>query len=62
MIFSTRRNQGTSSPVTFKDSFRIIIALVAHFNKELLEMDVEIVFLNVDLQENMVKNYIYDSI
>ncbi|RDX91342.1 hypothetical protein CR513_26698, partial [Mucuna pruriens] len=36
------------SPVT-KDSFRIVMVLVAHFNLELHQMDVKIAFLNDDL-------------
>jgi Reverse transcriptase (RNA-dependent DNA polymerase) len=39
-----------------KDSFRIIIALVAHFDLELYQMDVKTVFLNGDIDE-----YIYMS-
>lgn len=34
----------TFSPVSTKDSFRIIMALVAHFNMELHQMDVKIAF------------------
>ena len=37
------------SPVSSKDSFRIIMALVAHFDLELYQMDVKTTFLNVDL-------------
>ena len=36
----------TFSPVSKKDSFRIIMALVAHFNLELHQMDVKTAFLN----------------
>ena len=36
-----------------KDSFRIIMALVAHFNLELHQMDVKTVFLNGDLHEDV---------
>jgi hypothetical protein len=43
----------TFSPVSKKDSFRIVMALVAHYNLELHQIDVKIVFLNGDLQENM---------
>jgi len=43
----------TFSPVSSKDSFRIIMALVAHFDLELHEMDVKIVFLNGDLEERV---------
>jgi high-affinity K+ transport system ATPase subunit B len=41
------------SLVSFKDSFRIIMALVAHFDLELHQMDVNTIFLNGDLQENV---------
>jgi hypothetical protein len=43
----------TISPVSFKDSFRIIMALVAHYNLELHQMDVKTAFLNGDLYENV---------
>jgi hypothetical protein len=43
----------TLSPVSTKDSFRIIMALVAHFDLELHQMDVKTVFLNGELVENM---------
>jgi hypothetical protein len=36
------------SPVSKKDSFRIVMALVAHYDLELLQIDVKIVFLNGD--------------
>jgi hypothetical protein len=36
-----------------KDSFRIIIALVAHYDLELHHMDVKITFLNGNLHENV---------
>jgi hypothetical protein len=42
----------TFSPVSCKDSFRIIMALVAHFDIELHQMDVKTTFLNGDLEEN----------
>jgi hypothetical protein len=42
----------TFSPVSSKDSFRIIMALVVHYNLELYQMDVKTVFLNGDLYEN----------
>jgi hypothetical protein len=41
------------SPVSSKDSFRIIIALVAYYNLELHQMDVKSAFLNGDLYENV---------
>ena len=43
----------TFSPVLCKDSFRIIMALVAHYDLELHQMDVKTVFLNGDLEENV---------
>ncbi|KAH9667906.1 hypothetical protein KPL70_021226 [Citrus sinensis] len=43
----------TLSPVSKKDSFRIIMALVAHFDMELLQMDVKTAFLNGDLEEEV---------
>ena len=42
----------TFSPVSKKDSFRIVMALVAHFDLELHQMDVKTVFLNGDLHES----------
>ena len=41
------------SPVLCNDSFRIIIALVAHYDLELHQMDVKTAFLNGDLDENI---------
>ena len=43
----------TFSLVSCKDSFRIIMALVAHYNLELHQMDVKTIFLNEDLEENV---------
>ncbi|RVX17056.1 Retrovirus-related Pol polyprotein from transposon TNT 1-94 [Vitis vinifera] len=43
----------TFSPVSTKDSFRVIMAIVAHFDLELHHMDVKTVFLNGDLDEDM---------
>ena len=43
----------TFSPVSTKDSFRIIMALVAHYNLELHQMDVKTAFLNGDLKEDV---------
>jgi len=43
----------TFSPVSKKDSFRIIIALVAHYDLELHQMDVKISFLNGNLEEDI---------
>ncbi|RDX93169.1 hypothetical protein CR513_24605, partial [Mucuna pruriens] len=41
----------TFSLVSSKDSFRIIMALVAHFDLELHQMDVKTAFLNGDIDE-----------
>jgi hypothetical protein len=41
------------SPVSYKDSFRIIMALVTHYDLELHQMDVKTTFLNGDLYENV---------
>ena len=41
------------SPVSCKDSFRIIMALVVHYDLELQQMDVKTAFLNGDLDENV---------
>ncbi|KAK8952136.1 hypothetical protein KSP39_PZI003213 [Platanthera zijinensis] len=43
----------TFSPVSSKDSFRIIMALVAQFDLELHQMDVKIAFLNGDIDETI---------
>ena len=43
----------TFSPVSTKDSFRVVMALVAHFNLELHRMDVKTAFLNGDLTEDV---------
>ncbi|GAB2268162.1 hypothetical protein Dimus_038698 [Dionaea muscipula] len=43
----------TFSPVSTKDSLRIFMALVAHFNLELHQMDVKTAFLNGDLHEEI---------
>ena len=43
----------TFSPVSCKDSFRIIMTLVAHYDLELHQMDVKTTFLNGDLEENV---------
>ena len=43
----------TFSPVSKKDSFRIVVALVAHFDLELHQMDIKTAFLNGDLHESV---------
>ena len=43
----------TFSPVSYKDSFRIIMVLVAHYDLELHQMDVKTAFLNGDLEKNI---------
>ena len=43
----------TFSPVSSKNSSRIIMALVAHFDLELHQMDVKTIFLNGDIDETI---------
>jgi hypothetical protein len=43
----------TFSPVSEKDSFRIIMVLVAHYDLELHQLDVKTAFLNGDLDETI---------
>jgi hypothetical protein len=43
----------TFSPVSCKDSFIIIMALVAHFDLELHQMDAKTAFLNGYLEEKV---------
>ncbi|KAL4304620.1 hypothetical protein GQ457_10G005880 [Hibiscus cannabinus] len=43
----------TFSPVSKKDSLRIVLALVAQFELELQQMDVKTAFLNSDLKEEV---------
>lgn len=43
----------TFSPVSTKDSFRVIMALTTHFNLELHQMDVKNAFLNGSLDEDI---------
>jgi hypothetical protein len=43
----------TFSAVSKKDSFRIVMTLVAHYDLVLYQMDVKTVFLNGDLQESV---------
>ena len=46
----------TFSPVSKKDSFRIIMALVAHYDLELHQMDVKTAFLHGNLNEEVYMN------
>ena len=43
----------TFSPVSSKDSFRTIMALVAHYDLELHQMDVKTTFLNGNIDETI---------
>ena len=43
----------TFSLVSTKDSFRIIMALVGHYDMELHQMDVKTAFLNGDIYETI---------
>ena len=43
----------TYAPVSSKDSLRIVMALVAHFDLELRQMDVKTAFLNGELNEEV---------
>ena len=43
----------TFSLVSRKDFFRIIMALIAHFDLELHQMDAKIAFLNGDIEETI---------
>ena len=43
----------TFSPVSSKDSLRIVMTLVAHYDLELHQMDVKTAFLNGDLHEDV---------
>ena len=43
----------TFSPISTKDSFRIIMEIVEHYDLELYKMDVKTAFLNGDLFEDV---------
>lgn len=45
---------GTFSPVSKKDSFRIIMVLVIYFDLELYQMGVKTVFLDGDLKKESI--------
>ena len=45
--------QETFSPISKKDSLRVIMTLVAHFDLELQKMDVKTKFLNGNLEEEV---------
>jgi Reverse transcriptase (RNA-dependent DNA polymerase) len=55
----------TSSPVSMKDSIRIIMTLVTHFDLELHQIDVKTTFLNGDIDEciytSQPPNYEFDD-
>jgi hypothetical protein len=56
ILASTRKGidyDETFSLVSCKNSFRIIMALMAHYDLELHQMDVKTTFLNRDLDENV---------
>ena len=43
----------TFSSISKKDSLRIILALIAHFDLELQQIDVKTAFLNGELKEEV---------
>jgi hypothetical protein len=43
----------TFSPISCKNSLRIIMVLVAYYDLELYQMDIKTVFLNGDLLKNV---------
>ena len=51
-------HMGTFSPVSKKDSLRVIMTLVAHFDLELHQMDVKTVFLNGGLEEEVYMKHL----
>jgi len=52
----------TFSPVSTKDSFRVVMALVAHLDLELHQMDVKTAFLNRDLFEDVYMDQLDGSV
>ncbi|KAL6315384.1 hypothetical protein AAG906_000494 [Vitis piasezkii] len=59
-IFKTKRIQMVIDLLSgfSKDSFRIIMALVAHYDLELHQMDVKTAFLNGDINETIYMNMV----
>ena len=45
--------KGTFSPVSTKDSFRVIMTLIAHYDLELHQMDIKTAFLNGETKETI---------
>lgn len=41
----------TYSPISYKDSFRIVMFLIAHFDLELCQIDIRTTFLNDNLEK-----------
>ncbi|CAL2226271.1 unnamed protein product [Prunus armeniaca] len=52
----------TYSPISTKDSFRVIMALIAHFDLHLHQMDVKTAFLNGNLEEEIYMQQPEDDI
>jgi len=55
--YNKRKNveyKETFSPIFTKDSFRIVMTLIVHFDLELHQMNVKTAFLNDDLFENVI--------
>ena len=46
-------HKGTFSPVSTKDSFRVIMAIMVYFDFEVYQIDVRTTFLNGDLSEDI---------
>ena len=55
-VFTQKNGDGyeeTFSPASLKNSFKIIMTLVAHYDLKLHQMNVKITFLNGDFEENI---------
>lgn len=50
----------TFSPVSTKDAFRMIMALVAHYDMELHQMDMKTAFLNGELEKEIYMKQLQD--